>query len=353
MFSSTTAGDTSLRFAAALGSDELLGMLATMATIRHFERRTAQSYQQAKIGGFCHLCSGQEAVSAGSITALRPDDPIITAYRDHGHAIARGMPPKVVMAEMFGKVSGCSKGKGGSMHLFDKAHHFFGGHAIVGGQCPLAIGLAFAIAYLKEEKVVVCYLGDGALNQGAFHESMNLAAIWKLPIIFVCENNLYSMGTHIARGTSMANDLSKKAQAYDMRSARCDGLDVLAVYDCFKDQSDRVRAGEGPVFIDVRTYRYAGHSMSDPQKYRTKEEVAEYQDRDCIDRFVNYLTDQGLASQQQIDQINKSARDLAHEAVAFAIASPEPDTDEMYTDVYANPFPPFKKGNSPEMLDNP
>ena len=351
MVTSAAAGETSsLRLADELHPDKLLSMLRKMLVIRRFEERTAQGYQQAKIGGFCHLCIGQEAVSVGSITALRDDDPIITAYRDHGHALARGMHPQYAMAEMFGKVTGCSKGKGGSMHLFDRAHHMYGGHAIVGGQCPLGVGLAFAIAYLGEDKVAVCYLGDGALNQGAFHESMNLAAIWKLPIIFACENNMYSMGTHIARGTSVAEDLSKKADAYGMRSAQCDGMDVLAVYDCFKERADRVRSGQGPVFIDVRTYRYVGHSMSDPQKYREKDEVAQYRDQDCINRFVTYVIEKALATQAEIDEMDKSARKLSLEAMAFANESPDLDADQLYTDVYANPFPPFKKGNLPEML---
>lgn len=189
------------------------------------------------------------------MTALCDDDAIITAYRDHGHALARGMDPKYTIAEKFGEVTGCSKGKDGSMHLFDKAHHMNGGHAIVGEQCPLGVGLPFAMAYLKLNKITVCCLGDGALDQGAFHDSMNLAAICKLPILFLCENNMYCMGTHIARGTSMANNLSKKASAYGMGFAQCGGMDVLAVYDCFKPEVDLVRAGDGPVLIDVRTYR--------------------------------------------------------------------------------------------------
>ncbi len=250
------------RLSDALGASGLLDILRQMMLIRRFEERCAQSYQQAKIGGFCHLYIGQEGVAVGSIAGLRGDDPIITAYRDHGHALARGMHPNYAMAELFGKVTGCSKGKGGSMHFFDKTRHMYGGHAIVGGQCPLGVGLAFAIQYKGEDKVCACYLGDGALNQGAFHESMNMAAIWNLPIIFVVENNGYSMGTHIARGTSMADDLSVKAAAYGMKFARCDGMDVLATYDCFKALADGIRAGKhGPAFVDCQTYRYKGHSM--------------------------------------------------------------------------------------------
>src|SRR5690606_8252178 len=229
----------------SLGADELLNMLSQMMLIRRFEERTAQSYQQAKIGGFCHLYIGQEAAAVGSIAALRPDDPVITAYRDHGHALARGMNPEDCMAEMYGKITGCAKGKGGSMHLFDKPHHMYGGHAIVGGQIPLGVGLAFATKYLGEDKVTICYFGDGALNQGAFHEAMNLAAIWNLPIIFALENNQYSMGTSIARGTAAADDLAKKAAAYNMRYAKCNGMDVLNTYDVFKHEADRIRAAVG------------------------------------------------------------------------------------------------------------
>ena len=327
-----------------LGADQLLSMLGQMMLIRRFEERTAQSYQQAKIGGFCHLYIGQEAVAVGSVAALNDDDPIITAYRDHGHALARGMDPGHAMAEMFGRIDGCSKGKGGSMHLFDKAHHMYGGHAIVGGQCPLGAGLAFAIQYLGEAKVAVCYFGDGALNQGAFHESMNLAAVMKLPLIMVCENNAYSMGTAIARGTSQADDLSKKADAYGIRSDTCDGMDVIDVYQCFARQGERTRQGDGPAFIDVRTYRYKGHSMSDPQKYRSRDEVGEYEQRDPINRLVNHLIDSGLATQAQVDQLNRRAKDAALAAVQFADQSPPTPLDELYTDVYVEPYGPFRNG---------
>ena len=328
----------------------LLDMLAKMLLIRRFEERTAQSYQQAKIGGFCHLYIGQEAVAVGSVAALGDDDPIITGYRDHGHALARGMHPNYAMAEMFGKVTGCSKGKGGSMHLFDKAHHMYGGHAIVGGQCPLGVGLAFAIQYRQEDRLCATFLGDGALNQGSFHESMNLAAIWQLPIIMVCENNRYSMGTQIARGTAMAGDMSVKAKAYGMRYDTCDGMDVLDVYRCFKREAERIRRGEGPVFVVVETYRYRGHSMSDPQKYRTKEEVEQFQQRDPILHLINHLLAGARATQPEIDELDKQAKRAALEAVDFAVRSPDLSADEMYTDVYRNPFEPYRKGTEPQML---
>ena len=338
-------------------------LLRQMMLIRRFEERTAQSYQQAKIGGFCHLYIGQEAVAVGSIAALRDGDPIITAYRDHGHALARGMDPRYAMAELFGKVTGCCKGKGGSMHYFDKPRHMYGGHAIVGGQCPLGVGLAFAIQYNGQDNVCVCYLGDGALNQGAFHESMNLAAIWDLPILFVVENNSYSMGTHIARGTSQANDLSVKAAAYGMRFARCDGMDVLAVHECFKHQVQQARAGKsdasfggekasggGPALVECRTYRYKGHSMSDPQKYRSKDEVVEFEQQDPINNLVNHLIENDLASQDEITELDKEAKRIALEAVRYANDAPDLGVDELYTDVYSQPFGPFKKGDLPLML---
>ena len=332
-------------------------MLLHMMQIRRFEERAAQSYQQAKIGGFCHLYIGQEATAVGSIAALQEDDPVITAYRDHGHALARDMPLGVAMAELFGKVTGCAKGKGGSMHFFDRAHHLYGGHAIVGGQCPLGVGIAFAIQYQRHERVCLCFLGDGTLNQGAFHESMNLAAIWRLPIVFVLENNLYSMGTHISRGTSMAEDLSVKAAAYGIRYAECDGMDVLATFDTFTDVVGAVRGstcralgqdqdrGSGPAFVNVLTYRYKGHSMSDPQKYRSREEVEKYQEEDdCIQQLSNHLLHKGLATQDQIDDLAKQARRDALEAVKFAADSPDTPAEELYTDVYAMPFGPYRKG---------
>lgn len=348
-----------------LSKEKLLELLYQMVLIRRFEERTMQSYQQAKIGGFCHIYIGQEACAVGSIGALNPTDPIITAYRDHGHALARGMDPKYAMAEMYGKVTGCAKGKGGSMHFFDKPHHMYGGHAIVGGQCPMGVGLAFAIQYEQKDGVALCYLGDGALNQGAFHEAMNLAAIYNLPILFVLENNNYSMGTHIARGTSMALDLASKAESYGIRYAECDASDVLDVYDCFATEVSKTRNAKnpqwienrkphqvptysregqtpGPCFVNVDTYRYQGHSMSDPQKYRSKEEVTSEQERDAIQNLVRHLIESGLATQPEIDALDEKAKEVSKSAVAYAEESPDLGIDELYTDVFANPFPPFK-----------
>ncbi len=343
--------------------DTLLGMLYDMMLIRRFEERTMQNYMQQRIGGFCHIYIGQEAVAVGSIAALSNEDPIIGAYRDHGIALARGMDPNVAMAEMFGKLTGCSKGKGGSMHLFDRSHHMYGGHAIVAGQCPLGVGIAFGIQYVRRPEVCLTYLGDGALNQGAFHESANLASVYNLPVIFVLENNLYSMGTHIARGTSMADELSAKAEAYGLRYAECNGLDVLDVYHTIKREVARTRQAQnpqwqrgaaaeyhrfgqnpGPALVNIRTYRYKGHSMSDPQKYRTKEEVGDIEQQDCINRLVNYLIKQQLADQNQIEELDRRAKKTAQAAVQFANESPDLESDEMYTDVYQNPFAPFKQG---------
>ncbi|MCC6680149.1 MAG: pyruvate dehydrogenase (acetyl-transferring) E1 component subunit alpha [Phycisphaeraceae bacterium] len=345
-------------------------MLADMLLIRRFEERTMQAYMQQKIGGFCHIYIGQEACAVGAMAALKADDPIVGAYRDHGLALAKGMDPNAAMAEMFGKVTGCSKGKGGSMHFFDRPHHMYGGHAIVGGQIPLGAGLGFAIQYEKKDNVALCFFGDGALNQGAFHESFNLASIWNLPVIFVLENNSYSMGTHIGRGTAMAEDLQAKAESYGIRYAECDGMDVLSVYDCFAEQVERTRGAEnpqhkrgvipeyarhgrtpGPAFINVRTYRYKGHSMSDPQKYRSKEEVSQFEAADPIQRLVSHLIESNLATQEQIDELDAVAKKTASDAVAFANNSPDLDRSEMFTDVYSNPYgPPFEKGQPIESM---
>ena len=351
-----------------LKPDRLLELLGDMMLIRRFEEQTMKAYQQAKIGGFCHIYIGQEATAVGSIAATNNDDPIVTAYRDHGHALARGMDPKFCMAEMYGKITGCAKGKGGSMHLFDKPNQMYGGHAIVGGQCPLGAGLGWAIQYNNEDKVAYCYLGDGALNQGAFHEAMNLVAIYNLPTIFILENNGYSMGTDIARGTAMAHELQVKAESYGMRYAECDGQDLLDTYRVFKEQVDKTRGARpinyneksgkreeiptysregrtpGPAFINVKTYRYQGHSMSDPQKYRTKDEVGEKREIDCINRLVNQLIEADIATQEQVDELDQRAKTLSKEAVEFAEESPEIGMDELYTDVYANPFGPYKVG---------
>lgn len=359
------------RPSASLSNDRLMEMLYDMMLIRRFEEKTMQSYQQAKIGGFCHIYIGQEATAVGTVAALNNDDPVVGAYRDHGLALARGMDPRHCMAEMYGKLTGCAKGKGGSMHMFDRPNAMYGGHAIVGGQCPLGAGIGWAIQYNSEDRVCICFVGDGALNQGAFHESMNLAAIYNLPLIFLLENNGYSMGTHINRGTAMANDLAAKAESYGMRYAECDGQDVLATYDCLAEQVAQTRGARpiafdeeanertalpsysrdgrspGPAFINVKTYRYQGHSMSDPQKYRTKEEVTEYKDVDCINRLVNWLIDTDRATQDDCDALDQQAKHAVSESIRFAEESPEPTREnEMFTDVFLNPPAggPWKRG---------
>lgn len=356
-----------------LSNEQLHKMLYDMMLIRRFEEKTMQAYMQQKIGGFCHIYIGQEACNVGAISALKDDDPIVGAYRDHGMALGRGMHPNYCMAEMFGKVTGCAKGKGGSMHMFDKDRHMYGGHAIVGGQIPLGAGLGFAIQYEKKDNLAVAFLGDGALNQGAFFEAMNLAAIWNLPCLFVLENNGYSMGTHISRGTAMANDLAAKAEAFGMRYAECDGLDVLDVYNTFAEQAEMTRnaknpqwergnwdqiaysregSNPGPAFINVKTYRYQGHSMSDPQKYRSKDEVGEYKERDCINVLVNHLIDNDKITQEQVDELDNKAKQMSADAITFAEESPEMPVEEMFTDVYANPFGPYVEGGMPNIVTN-
>jgi len=360
----TTATNKKTRYRPAddLDSDALHRFLYRMMLIRRFEERTMQNYMQQNIGGFCHIYSGQEGVAVGGISALRDDDPLITAYRDHGYALARGMSPNYAMAELFGKRTGCAKGKGGSMHFFDKSREIYGGHAIVGGQLPLAAGLGFAIQYNNEDKVCLCYLGDGALNQGAFHESLNLSAIWRLPIVWVIENNFYSMGTHILRGTAMGDQLDKKAASYGIRYAECDGHDVLNVYDTLSAEINQTRGSHctargydddygGPVLINAITYRYQGHSMSDPRKYRTKDEEEQEAARDVINTMVNHLIDHDLSTQETIDELDEQAKKAAQHAVKYAQDSPNPSWDELYTDVYQNPFPPFGETSLPPFLE--
>jgi len=339
--------------------ETLIKWLRDMLLIREFEVRCAQAYQQAKIGGFCHLYIGQEACAVGTINAVNPDDPLVTAYRDHGHALARNMDPGACMAEMFGKSTGCAKGKGGSMHMFDKPNWLFGGHGIVGAQTPLGTGLAFAARYEWEvlgkqldeygggpakKKVCLCYLGDGALNQGALHEAMNLAGLWSIPVIYIVENNKYSMGTHISRGTTMADNLMAKAAAYGIDGLTIEddeGLDVIKLYDKFKPFADSCRERQRPGFVDLHTYRYQGHSMSDPQKYRTKEEVEKIKEGDSIDRLSKHLLANApglppILSEEKFIAIQQDVKAVVAAAVQFAEESPVPDPSELYTDVYLN-----------------
>ena len=349
---------TTKKLADKLADSTLRKWLRDMLLIREFEVRSMQAYQNKKIGGFLHIYIGQEAVAVGTVAAADKSDPIITAYRDHGHALARGMAPKHCMAELFGRIGGCSKGKGGSMHIFDRTNQFFGGHGIVGAQCPLGVGLAFATKYqdqviddVKSRRVTLCFLGDGALNQGAFHESMNLAGVLELPIVFIVENNGYAMGTSVARGTTLADDLTAKASSYGIKAASIDGMDVLAVYDGFKPILERSRRKCLPAFVEVRTYRYKGHSMSDPRKYRTKEEEETHEANDPIDRLSRFLlTTRGMA-REDYEALVKDVRKEVRDAIKWSEQSPAPDLGELYTDVYTDQWGPFRGTTPPPMVE--
>ena len=312
-------------------------MLRQMLLIRRFEEKAAEAYALGKIGGFCHLSIGQEAVAVGSLAALREDDYAICSYREHGQALMRGIPPGAVMAELFGKATGCSKGKGGSMHLFDARRRFMGGHAIVGGHIPLATGIAFAIKYQGGDQVCVCYFGEAAVNIGAFHEALNMASVWKLPVIFLCENNRYGMGTAFER-VAAVTDVAEHACSYDMAAELVDGMNVLTVHDATRRAVDRARKGGHPTLLEVRTYRYMGHSMSDPLHgvYRTKDEVEEQKKKDPISQLADKLKEEKLMDQAGLDALDAAIHAEVDEAVKFADESPDPDPAELYTDVLAD-----------------
>ena len=315
----------------------LIKLFHQMVLIRRFEEKCAESYSLGKIGGFCHLYIGQEAVGVGSISAIREDDYVITSYREHGQAIAKGISPEAVMAELYGKAGGCSGGKGGSMHLFDKEVNFLGGHAIVGGQIPLATGVAFASKYQETDKVTLCFFGEAAVNQGAFHESLNMAQLWKLPCIYICENNQYGMGTSLARAMSLQN-VAEKAYAYEMVSEFVDGMDVMAMRQATQRAVKRAREEFQPTLLEARTYRYMGHSMSDPGNYRTRAEIEKYQERDPIKIFTATLKEQNIVSDKDISDIEAEVKEQIERAIRFAEESPEPDPSELYTNIYANPL---------------
>ena len=320
-----------------LDRETLLRMLYQMILIRRFEEKAAEAYTLGKIGGFCHLYIGQEAVAVGSLAALRPDDYALTSYRDHGHALVMGTSPDEVMAELFGRAGGCSAGKGGSMHLFDAEKHMLGGHAIVGGQIPLATGVAFAAKYRGTDQVCLVYFGEAAVNQGAFHESLNMAQLWKLPCVYICENNQYGMGTSLARAMAQS-DVSRKACAYDMASEFVDGMDVLAVYEATRRAVERARQDGSPSLLEVRTYRFMGHSMSDPGHYRTRAEIEKYQERDPIKVFSQNLREKGVLDDAGLKAMEGRARDEVERSVGFADQSPEPAPEELYTHIYATPI---------------
>jgi pyruvate dehydrogenase E1 component alpha subunit len=321
---------------AAYPKELLLSMYRHMYFIRRFEERAAQAYTQGKIAGFCHLYIGQEAVAVGTTEALRPTDYQITAYRDHGYGLTRGADPGMVMAELFGRGTGYAKGKGGSMHIFDVEHYVMGGYGIVGGQIPLAAGLGFASRYRGEDRVTVCFLGEAATNQGSFHETLNMASKWKLPVIFLCENNRYGMGTAFKRVSPTA-EVHKRAAPYLMRGEAVDGMDVLKVYEMVKDCAAYCRAGKGPVLVEANTYRYRGHSMSDPATYRTKTEVELERKGDPIPKLRQWCVGHGLGSEEEFNAIDGEVKAQVDAAVKFADESPEPSLDELHTDIFVEP----------------
>lgn len=320
-----------------LSSEDLRELMYDMLLGRRFEERAAEAYALGKIGGFCHLYIGQEAVAVGAIKALQPGDYVMTAYREHVHALQMGLPPGEIMAELFGRIDGSSKGKGGSMHMFSAERDYLGGHGIVGGQIPLALGAAWKIKYRQESRVMQVYLGEAAVNQGAFHESLNMAALWQLPLVVIVENNRFGMGTAWERASSLY-DISQKASAYAMPSAIADGMDVLDTYRVVKEAVDRARSGGGPTLIEARTYRFVGHSMSDPVHgvYRTKEEVEEEKLNDPIRIYANLLADLGVLSQEELEKMDAEVKQISAEAIEFADNSPEPESAELYRDVYAD-----------------
>ena len=313
-----------------------------MLLMRRFEEKAGQLYGMEKIRGFCHLYIGQEAIVAGCMTATTPDDIFITAYRDHAMAIAKGVSAKSCMAELFGKATGCSKGKGGSMHFFGIKENFFGGHGIVGAQIGTGAGLAFAERYKDTQNVVLCFFGDGAARQGMLHEVFNMAMLWKLPVVFICENNNYAMGTSVAR-TSNVLDIYKLADAYDMPGDKVNGMVPEDVHNAVIRAVKRAREKGGPTLLEVKTYRYKGHSMSDPAKYRTKEEMEEYKLQDPIETTLHKLKEEYKISEQDIEAIKERVKAQVEEAVKFAEESPWPDDSEVYKDVYIQEDYPFIK----------
>lgn len=318
-----------------VGEDLLHTMLRDMLLIRRFEEKSAQMYGLKKIGGFCHLYNGQEGVAVGTAQAIdSARDYVLTAYRDHGHAIAMGMDPKPVMAELFGKITGCSRGKGGSMHMFDIDKHFLGGNGIVGAQIPIAAGVGFYQMYTKSQGATVCFFGDGAIHQGAFHESLNMAKIWQLPVIFAVENNGFGMGTSVRRASAI-EDFTLKAPGYDLKSATINGMDVIEMYNSMQDILKDARENGQSYLLDVKTYRYKGHSMSDPAKYRTKEELESYKQQDPIVLLKTDMIDAGYISDEDFKKLDTELKQQVQEAVDFAEESAEPALHTIYEDVLA------------------
>jgi pyruvate dehydrogenase E1 component alpha subunit len=320
-----------------LSREQLIDMHYQMALIRRFEDKAAEEYSLGRIGGFLHLYIGQEASGMGIISALRPEDYVVSSYREHGHAILKGMDPRVVMAELLGKATGCSRGKGGSMHMYSAEHNLIGGQAIVGAQLAIATGLGFAIKYQDEKRVAVSLFGDGAVDEGAFHESLNLAALWKLPVVFVCENNQYSMGMAVTKAWSVSS-LEPRAAAYGMPYAKVDGMDVLAVRDVMLEAVERAREGRGPTLVESATYRFRGHSQADPAYYRTREEEALWRaTKDPIALFETRLKEEGLITDEIIAEHVQKANEVVEDAAKFAEESPDPSPDSLYEDVMVDP----------------
>ena len=314
---------------------EHLKLYHEMVLIRRIEERAAELYQQGKIGGFLHLYIGQEAVSTGLIAARKPQDRVITAYRDHGVAINCGLTANEVMAELLGKVDGCSKGKGGSMHMADVKKNFWGGHAIVGAHLPLASGFALGDQYAKNDSITICMFGDGATNIGFFHEAVNLSKVWKLPVLWVCENNQYGMGTAVERASAVS-DMVQKFSGYAIPGEQVNGMDVMAVYEASQKALEKIRAGDGPYFLEIITYRFRGHSMGDPERYREKSEIEKWQEDDPIGKYQKYILEKGLATEDELAQTEHNANAEAETAVQFAENSPEPEPAALFEHIYAD-----------------
>lgn len=312
---------------------EHLDLFYQMVLIRRMEEEAAQLYQQGKIGGFLHLYIGQEAVSTGLISARKPQDRVITAYRDHGVALNCGIPPKLVMAELLGKATGISKGKGGSMHMADVKKNYWGGHAVVGAHLPIASGLALGDLYQGNDGVTICMFGDGATNIGFFHEALNLSKVWNLPVLWVCENNQYGMGTAVDRASAVP-EIRQKAEGYGMPNSRVDGMDVMAVRKAAEEVIPKVRKGEGPYFLEAVTYRYRGHSMGDPERYRQSEEIKKWEKNDPIGIYHRFLTGDGIVSEEELDDVEARVERDVEEAVQFAENSPEPEPSALFENVY-------------------
>lgn len=318
-----------------MDKSEHLKLYQEMVVIRRLEERAAELYQQGKIGGFLHLYIGQEAVSTGLISARQPQDRIITAYRDHGVAINAGIPAKQVLAELLGKATGVSKGKGGSMHLADISKNYFGGHAIVGAHLPLATGLALGDRYQHSDAITICMFGDGATNIGFFHEALNMSKVWNLSVLWVVENNQYGMGTTVERASAVS-EMTQKAEGYGMKHARVDGMDMMAVHEKTKEMLETIRGGSGPLFLEVMTYRFRGHSMGDPERYRKAEEVHKWQESDPIGIYRRYLVEHDLSTDKELDEQDIEAEHVIEEAVQFAENSPEPTVEDLYADIYVS-----------------